>query len=66
VNALIHAKKPVTYAEIESDFGHDAFLIKNDRYADIFSSYMKNIVIDDDNINKEKNVHKKIEGTTCG
>jgi homoserine O-acetyltransferase/O-succinyltransferase len=65
VNALIHAKKPVTYAEIESDFGHDAFLIKNDRYTDIFSSYMKNILLDDDNINTEKNKGKKIEGTTC-
>lgn len=43
VTALMHAKKPVTYAEIESDFGHDAFLINNDRYINVFSSYMKNI-----------------------
>jgi len=47
VSALIHAKKRVTYAEIESNFGHDAFLIKNERYIDVFSSYMKNITTED-------------------
>jgi len=45
VNALTHAKKSVTYAEIRSDFGHDAFLIKDPRYTDVFSAYMNNITL---------------------
>jgi homoserine O-acetyltransferase len=47
VNALMHAKKSVTYAEIESDYGHDAFLIPNERYITAFSSYMQGIAISD-------------------
>lgn len=43
VDALIAARKPVTYAEIESSHGHDAFLVPNARYHDIFSRYMNNI-----------------------
>ena len=30
VNAIIAAEKPVTYCNIESGFGHDAFLLKDD------------------------------------
>lgn len=41
VQALLHAKKSVSYAEIESSFGHDAFLLNNQRYQDILSSYLK-------------------------
>ncbi len=43
VQALLHAKKAVTYAEIESTYGHDAFLIPSERYHRAFSAYMKNI-----------------------
>ncbi|MBX2807888.1 MAG: homoserine O-acetyltransferase [Cellvibrionaceae bacterium] len=43
VQALLHAKKTVTYAEIASTYGHDAFLIPNERYHRAFSAYMKNI-----------------------
>lgn len=43
VQALLHAKKLVTYAEIESSHGHDAFLLKNKRYQQVFSTYMKNV-----------------------
>jgi homoserine O-acetyltransferase len=40
VDALIAADKPVTYAEIEADEGHDAFLLPIPRYIDVFSAYM--------------------------
>lgn len=43
VRALLHAKKPVTYAEIDSAYGHDAFLIPNERYHRVFSAYMNNV-----------------------
>ncbi len=43
VNALIAARKPVSYAEIEASFGHDAFLIPNRRYQQTFSAYMKRV-----------------------
>ena len=43
VDALIAARKGVSYAEIESDQGHDAFLLPNERYQRIFSSYMARI-----------------------
>jgi homoserine O-acetyltransferase len=46
VQALLHAKKSVTYAEIESTYGHDAFLIPSERYHQVFSQYMKNIAAD--------------------
>ena len=46
VNALIHAGRDVSYAEIESTYGHDAFLIKGqDRYDNIFRHYLKGIEI---------------------
>lgn len=42
-NALIRANKAVSYAEIDSDYGHDAFLLPNERYQQIFSAYMHSI-----------------------
>ncbi len=43
VNALIAADRPVTYAEIEADEGHDAFLLPIPRYMDVFSAYMQRV-----------------------
>ncbi len=43
VNALVEARKDVSYAEIESPHGHDAFLIPSPRYMDVFGSYMNRI-----------------------
>jgi len=40
VDALIAADRPVSYAEIEADEGHDAFLLPIPRYMDVFSAYM--------------------------
>jgi homoserine O-acetyltransferase len=42
-NALIQAKKSVSYAEIESNFGHDAFLLKNPRFEAVFNAYMTRV-----------------------
>ncbi len=44
-NALIRANKPVSYAEIDSDYGHDAFLLPNERYQQVFAAYMNSIDI---------------------
>ena len=43
VDALIAAKRPVSYAEIEASFGHDAFLIPNERYEAVFAAYMDRV-----------------------
>lgn len=40
VNALIHAGKPVSYVNIDSPHGHDAFLLPEPRYQAIFSAFM--------------------------
>ncbi|WP_017431295.1 homoserine O-succinyltransferase MetX [Vreelandella jeotgali] len=41
VDALIHADKPVSYANIDSPFGHDAFLLPDARYQAIFGAFMQ-------------------------
>ena len=43
VNALITARRKVSYAKIEADFGHDAFLIHNQRYKKFLGAYIKRI-----------------------
>jgi homoserine O-acetyltransferase len=43
VDALIAANKRVSYAEIEADQGHDAFLLPIPRYLDLFKAYMKRV-----------------------
>lgn len=40
VDALLAAERPVTYAEIEANEGHDAFLMPIPRYLDVFRAYM--------------------------
>jgi homoserine O-acetyltransferase len=46
VDALIAADRPVTYAEIEADEGHDAFLLPIPRYTDVFSAYMRRVGVE--------------------
>lgn len=41
VNALIAAEKDVSYVEIDSTFGHDAFLLPVERYNAVFTAYMQ-------------------------
>ncbi len=43
VDALIAARRPVSYAEIEADQGHDAFLLPIHRYVQVFSAYMQRV-----------------------
>lgn len=47
VDALIEADKSVSYAEIESTQGHDAFLIPIPRYLEVLSAYMQQVTIDE-------------------
>ncbi|EAT13030.1 homoserine O-acetyltransferase [Bermanella marisrubri] len=47
VDALIEADKDVTYACIESEKGHDAFLIPIPRYVKTFGAYMNRIAKED-------------------
>ena len=42
-NALIAAKKNVTYLEVDTDKGHDAFLLPVPRYMNAFSEYMRRV-----------------------
>jgi homoserine O-acetyltransferase len=43
VDALVTADKSVSYAEIEADQGHDAFLLPIPRYLDVFTAYMNRV-----------------------
>ncbi|USX37844.1 MULTISPECIES: homoserine O-acetyltransferase [Pseudomonas] len=45
VDALMAARKNVCYLEIDSPYGHDAFLIPTPRYMQSFSNYMNRIAI---------------------
>jgi homoserine O-acetyltransferase/O-succinyltransferase len=46
VNALLRADKDVVYAEVDSPYGHDAFLVDNQpRYQQLFRAYMQGITI---------------------
>ncbi|KUJ72800.1 homoserine O-acetyltransferase [Thiomicrospira sp. WB1] len=43
VKALLDNDADVTYAEIESKHGHDAFLLPNEHYEGVFRAYMQRI-----------------------
>jgi len=43
VKALVDNDKTVSYAEIEANHGHDAFLIPIPRYMEIFDAYMNRV-----------------------
>lgn len=43
VNALIAARRPVSYGEIDAPHGHDAFLVPIPRYQALFGAYMQRI-----------------------
>lgn len=43
VKALLDARRPVSYAEIESRHGHDAFLMDDEPYFGVMRAYLNNI-----------------------
>jgi len=50
VKALLDNDADVSYAEVESEHGHDAFLLPNEHYQGIFSAYMQRIEVELDSI----------------
>src|SRR6056297_253909 len=46
VDALIAARRDVTYVNIDASEGHDAFLMPIQRYLDMFSAYMQRVEAD--------------------
>ncbi|MBB3191822.1 homoserine O-succinyltransferase MetX [Halomonas cerina] len=46
VNALIRAGKPVSFANIDSPHGHDAFLMPEPRYQAVFAAFMARVARD--------------------
>jgi homoserine O-acetyltransferase len=45
VDALLAAERPVSYAEIAADEGHDAFLLPIPRYLAVLDAYLKRIEV---------------------
>ena len=50
VDALIGANRDVVYANIESEMGHDAFLLPNPRYESVFRTYMAKVADEADKL----------------
>jgi len=44
VKALLDNDANVTYAEVESKHGHDAFLLPNEHYEGVFKAYMQRVI----------------------
>ena len=45
VDALLASERPVTYAEIQTDAGHDAFLLDEAHYTDLFRAWMAQVTV---------------------
>jgi homoserine O-acetyltransferase len=43
VNALLHNRRNVSYAEIASTHGHDSFLMPNEHYHDVMRTYLDKV-----------------------
>jgi homoserine O-acetyltransferase len=46
VNALLHNRRNVSYAEISSAHGHDSFLMKHEHYHDVMRTYLERLAGD--------------------
>ncbi|GAB6071088.1 homoserine O-acetyltransferase [Thiomicrorhabdus hydrogeniphila] len=49
VKALLDNDANVTYAEVESKHGHDAFLLPNEHYESVFRAYMQRVISEQKN-----------------
>ena len=45
VDALLASERPVTYAEIQTDAGHDAFLLDEAHYTELFRAWMAQVTV---------------------
>ena len=45
VSALLETNKDVSYVEIDSNSGHDAFLLDIPHYMDVFKAYLRNVEV---------------------
>ena len=45
VDALIKAGRPVSYAEVETDGGHDAFLLDDKHYVELVRAWMQQVTL---------------------
>ena len=45
VSALLDADKDVSYVEVESKSGHDAFLLDIPHYMDVFKAYLQRVEV---------------------
>jgi len=45
VTALLAARRNVSYAEIDLNFGHDSFLMEDAQYHGVVDAYLRNIQI---------------------
>ncbi len=43
IRPLLHNKRPVSYAEITSNHGHDSFLMEHPHYFDVMRAYLANV-----------------------
>ena len=43
VNALVAVDREVSYAEVDTDKGHDAFLLDIPEYTRLFGAYMRRV-----------------------
>ena len=43
VNALLHNRRNVSYAEIASTHGHDSFLMQHTHYHEVMRAYLNNV-----------------------
>jgi homoserine O-acetyltransferase len=49
VNGLVHAGRNVSYAEIDTPKGHDAFLLDIPEYIKLFGAYMHRVANETEN-----------------
>ena len=65
VNGLVHAGRNVSYAEIDTPNGHDAFLLDIPEYTKLFGAYMHRVANEVENsANETENRAPNVEAST--